>query len=350
MSQSKGSSNFGEMNKTITPEMISAFVDGELSPEDKLSVENALLVDEHAVDEHAADSGAVGIDLREIADGFQALRSSIRSSSEFTASTVHLPKQFTSKIMGKIMGKIHQLSEPVDQEMDGGIASKFASEVESKTPYRGVISDKSELNRPASLPGFYSIRTLLEVLVATAAVLLIVVNWPSAVSDSGGTDSDSIAKNAGDPSLDLGNVEKKSGVKMLSVGDGKKVITTSKNGGTGATQPAEETNAVNSSREFSIFVNESARPSIDRFWIMKSYEVNAPEQEPDGRVNMLLIDAKKADAVKFFGDLKKWDANFKVFQDSGKSPNATWLAPFDASKIEAAEGDFWKLRIVLIAK
>ena len=83
---------------------------------------------------------------------------------------------------------------------------------------------------------------------------------------------------------------------------------------------------------------------------MKSYEVSSPQQEPDGRVNMLLIDAKKTDAVKFFGDLEKWDPDFKCYQDSGKRTNASWLAPFDVSKISEAEGDFWKLRIVLISK
>lgn len=302
------------MNKTVTPEMISAFVDGELSPEDKLSVENALHAD---------------VELREIADGFQALRSSVQSSSEYIAATVRLPKHFASNVMGKI----DQLSESVDQELDDE---------------NGQVSEGSRLNRPTSMSGIYSVRTLIEVVVAMAAIVLIVVNWPSSVSDPDRPSSDSIA--SADSKSDIGNKEKKSGVRMLSVGDGKEASTTRKNGGTGATQPTEETSNVNSSREFSIFVNESARPNIDRFWIMKSYEVDAPEQEPDGRVNMLLIDAKKADAVKFFDDLKKWDANFKVFQDSGKSPNATWLAPFDASKIDAAEGDFWKLRIVLIGK
>ena len=91
---------------------------------------------------------------------------------------------------------------------------------------------------------------------------------------------------------------------------------------------------------------------IDRFWITNDYEVTAPEgTEPNGNgnaVSVLLIDSKKADAVKFFGQLQQWDPEFQVFQQA-KAGNASWLAPFDVGKADQAEGDFWTLQIVLIS-
>ncbi len=319
------------MSKIVTPEMVSAFVDGELSPEDNLSVENALLTDSS---------------LRDIAEGYHALRNALHTSSENVASTVQLPSNFTSSIMDKIQ----HLSEAV------GSSDEYSDHGSSVVKQEQWIDPASDVpivtpNRSTTISGVYSIRTLVEILVATAAVVLIVLNWPTPVSDPGGASQSLV--NSGNVSSDPLIDQKKSDIQMLSVGDGKAARTGSKNGGGGnPTNSSEERTDVagQSSREFSIFVNESARPSIDRFWIMKSYEVSAPQQEPDGRVNMLLIDAKKVDAVKFFGDLEKWDPDFKCYQDSGKRTNASWLAPFDVSKINEAEGDYWKLRIVLISK
>ena len=324
------------MSKIVTPEMVSAFVDGELSPEDNLLVENALL----------ADSA-----LRDIAEGYQMLRSSLHSSSEYVTSTVQLPQQFTSSIMEKIQ-RLPGAVGPDDHH------SKSGSPVVDRVQLADQASDFSVANskRLTTMSSVYSIRTLVEVLVATVAVVLIVLNWPTPISESGGAGQSVV--NNGVISNDPVSDRKQSDVQMLSVGDGKTVRGGSKNGGGGNPISPSKTKASKtktdvsdqSSREFSIFVDESVRPKIDRFWIMKSYEVSSPQQEPDGRVNMLLIDAKKTDAVKFFGDLEKWDPDFKCYQDSGKRTNASWLAPFDVSKISEAEGDFWKLRIVLISK
>lgn len=319
------------MSKIVTPEMVSAFVDGELSPEDNHSVENALLTDSA---------------LRDIAEGYQSLRNALHSSSENVASTVQLPPRFTSNVMDRIQ----HLSEAVGSSDEN---SDHGASVVKREQLIDPASDVSiaASNRSTTTSGVYSVRTLVEVLVATAAVVLIVLNWPTPVSDSGGV-SQSLVKSgniSNDPLID----QKKSDIQMLSVGDGKAARNGSKNGGgENSTSSSKERADVpdQSSREFSIFVNESARPSIDRFWIMKGYEVSAPQQEPDGRVNMLLIDAKKVDAVKFFGDLEKWDPDFKCYQDSGKRTNASWLAPFDVSRINETEGDYWKLRIVLISK
>ena len=323
------------MSKIVTPEMVSAFVDGELSPEDNLLVENALL----------ADSA-----LRDIAEGYQMLRSSLHSSSEYLTSTVQLPQQFTSNIMEKIQ-RLSEVVGPDDHH------SKSGAPVVDRVQLADQASDFSVANsKRSTISSVYSIRTLVEVLVATVAVLLIVLNWPTPIPESGGS-GQSIVNN-GVISNDPVNDRKRSDVQMLSVGDGKTARGGSKNGGGGNSMSSSKTKSSKaktdvsnqSSREFSIFVDESERPKIDRFWIMKSYEVSSPQQEPDGRVNMLLIDAKKTDAVKFFGDLEKWDPDFKCYQDSGKRTNASWLAPFDVSKISEAEGDFWKLRIVLISK
>lgn len=323
------------MSKIVTPEMVSAFVDGELSPEDNLLVENALL----------ADSA-----LRDIAEGYQMLRSSLHTSSEYLTSTVQLPQQFTSNIMEKIQ-RLSEVVGPDDHH------SKSGAPVVDRVQLADQASDFSVANsKRSTISSVYSIRTLVEVLVATVAVLLIVLNWPTPIPESGGS-GQSIVNN-GVISNDPVNDRKRSDVQMLSVGDGKTARGGSKNGGGGNSMSSSKTKSSKaktdvsnqSSREFSIFVDESERPKIDRFWIMKSYEVSSPQQEPDGRVNMLLIDAKKTDAVKFFGDLEKWDPDFKCYQDSGKRTNASWLAPFDVSKISEAEGDFWKLRIVLISK
>ena len=138
------------MSKIVTPEMVSAFVDGELSPEDNLLVENALL----------ADSA-----LRDIAEGYQMLRSSLHSSSEYVTSTVQLPQQFTSSIMEKIQ-RLPEAVGPDDHH------SKSGSPVVDRVQLADQASDFSVANskRLTTMSSVYSIRTLVEVLVATVAV------------------------------------------------------------------------------------------------------------------------------------------------------------------------------------
>ena len=119
-------------------------------------------------------------------------------------------------------------------------------------------------------------------------------------------------------------------------------------------QSPQVTSSANlSSRKFSIFVNADARPQVDRFWIMNDYEVEAPsDADPTGgnaKVNVLLLDAKKKDALKFLSQLSKWDEHFQIFQQA-KIGTASWLAPFDVAKAPEAEGDYWTLQIILIDK
>ena len=75
------------MNEMVTPQMISAFVDGELSPEDTALVEAALAVDEAS---------------RGLLESYEKIREDLAFSSTFIAENVSMPSGFTSRVMADI--------------------------------------------------------------------------------------------------------------------------------------------------------------------------------------------------------------------------------------------------------
>lgn len=302
------------MTKQVTEEMISAFIDGELSPEDKQLVETAISTDES---------------LRQLLESFKESSQAIQDSSSFVLGSTSLPSDFSARVMSKIASA------------ESGEESAFPDQTEK---HRSNINAGTavELSKTKSTGKFsasqISLRTWIEVIVASVAILVVVVNWPTA-------NQPQIAQPETKPPQQVS----KNGVRMMG----------SKNGQFEKSDPRksnEPSKQIVSSREFSIFIDSGTRPEVDRFWIMNNYEVSAPENtEPDGtnsggvrsKVNVLMIDSKKADAVKFFSQLSKWDSGFQIFQEA-KSGSASWLAPFDIAKAAQAEGDFWTLKIVLI--
>ncbi len=316
------------MSNQVTEEMISAFIDGELSPEDKIMVENAISTDDV---------------LRSLLESYRESSSAIKASSEFVSNSVALPLDFTSRVMGQIeIGETSDTVQP-DQELNPA-SNSFVPETAldgspSTSSSKIQKSNLQELGEKRPAPtGLFSIRTLVEVVVATVAIAIVTANWPA-------TDpaDNQIAK----PGTEKVTPAKpNNGVHMMGSENGE-FKKSPKANSTDPPKPSQST-----SRKFSVFVKSDARPQVDRFWIMNNYEVTAPEgvePENDAKVNVLLIDTKKADAVKFFAQLTKWDSGFQVFQEA-KSGNASWLAPFDVSKAEQAEGDFWTLQIVVIEK
>ena len=317
------------MSNLVTQEMISAYVDGELSATDKAIVEDALSADES---------------LRDLFENYNDSTAALKASAEFVSNTVTLPGEFTSRVMEKI--RSHASAPILENE----------SREEHLIPHEALNEQRLNKNGPtgnqtatvvltAAASQRYSLRTWIEVIAATVAIVIVIYSWtgksPSTeniaspgLKDQGGAENKDIDK----PGNDLHMLGSKNG--QFKNGSAKKVDLQNQSNPTGST-----------SREFSIFVDAKARPQIDRFWIMSDYEVTAAENTPatgtTTKVNVLLIDAKKTDAVKFFSQLSKWDSGFQIFHPS-KSGNASWLTPFDVSKASQAEGDFWTLQIVLI--
>ena len=300
------------MSHHVTEEMISAYLDGELSPEDRTAVERALSTDES---------------LRLLLEGFRESRSALQASSDFVSSSIALPPDFSSRVMTEI-----RLAEAAAGE-DGPQTSNLTRSSEAASVLPGRKNS-------------FSLRTLLEVVAATAALVVIVFLWKSGESPAEVAqpeNRDPVASKGGVSMMNLNKSEKGSG-------------TASRNS---SSNPAPKP----TSREFSVFVDAGARPQIDRFWILENYEITAPDgTDPGvsakdraaaggdaGKIEVLLVDAKKGDAIKFFSRVPKWDSQFQVFQEA-KTGDASWLAPFDVSDAAEAEGDFWTLKIVLISK
>lgn len=301
------------MNEMVTPQMISAFVDGELSPEDTALVEAALAVDEAS---------------RGLLESYEKIREDLAFSSTFIAKNVSMPSGFTSRVMADI-GVTKPTSPAVSQTQyqhqhrpDEQLVSQTAPLVDQP------LVDKQLNESPSTL---FSVRTVIEFIVATAAAILILFNW----NGNTGELKNGLAANPGQTNITAES--KKSDVSMLRIGDNGKSSTNS--------EPANQPTA-QASREFAVIISETARPQVDRFWTMNAYEIEAPEQLTDSQVSVFLIQSKRQDAVKFFQELKKWDPDFKAFQDSGE--NASWLSPFDVSRADQLEGDVWTLRIVTI--
>jgi hypothetical protein len=308
------------MNEIVTPQMISAFVDGELSPEDTALVEAALAVDEAS---------------RGLLESYEKIREDLAFSSTFIAENVSMPSEFTSRVMADI-GVTKPTSPAVSQTQyqhqhnqhqhrpDQQLVSQPAPLVDKQ------LVDKQLNESPSTL---FSVRTVIEFIVATAAAILILFNW----NGNTGELKNGLAANPGQTNITAES--KKSDVSMLRIGDNGKSSTN--NNSEPANQPTAQ-----ASREFAVIISETARPQVDRFWTMNEYEIEAPEQLTDSQVSVFLIQSKRQDAVKFFQELKKWDPDFKAFQDSGE--NASWLSPFDVSRADQLEGDVWTLRIVTI--
>lgn len=297
------------MARQVTEEMISALIDGELSSDERVEVEEAISTDES---------------LRRIYEGYLASGTAVKESSAWVQSSVSLPADFTSRVMAQV------------------------NEVDSSNQKNPLPVSHESPTTPTPVmhtSGIWSVRTVIEVVAAVAAVVLIVVVWQGSASNPNGQGG--TAKNGQDPD----QVVPRNGVHALGSKNGE---FKKSNSGKGANTKGNEANqpSVKSSRRFSIFVKARTRPLIDRFWITNDYEVTAPEGiEPNGNgnaVSVLLIDSKKADAVKFFSQLQQWDPEFQVFQQA-KAGNASWLAPFDVGKADQSEGDFWTLQIVLIS-
>ena len=301
------------MSKPVTEEMISALIDGELSPADRVLVENAISADES---------------LRRIYEGFQESATALKESAEWVGSAVSLPVDFTSRVM----------SEIETGSTEGQVANHSASSENSEKENRSVVT-------PASTQSpVWTVRTLVEIVAAVAAVIVIAVVWQGQ-GNNHGSNGETAKQDVNQQ--DVEGRKPKNGVRALGSKDGNFKSNTSKEKGEEKDPGAGPV----SSRKFSVFIKASTRPLIDRFWILNNYEVTAPEgTDPGGnnsQVNVLLIDAKKKDAVDFFSQLKKWDSGFQVFQQA-KTGNASWLAPFDVSRADQSEGDFWTLQIVLI--
>ncbi|MEC9094696.1 MAG: hypothetical protein VX438_18445 [Planctomycetota bacterium] len=280
------------MSQPVTEEMISLYLDGKLSAEDQATVENTLSTDEN---------------LRKTWESYRQSASAIKASAAWVSKTAALPTDFTSQVMAQIN----------------------TLELQETQPEPRVLKDTTA--RTAST------RTWIEVVAATVAIVIIAISWSSQTTR--------IEQVASPESSSAEHQKTKNGVHMLGSrrGEFKKPDLQTK------TDSPRLANAA--SREFSIFASSKARPQIDRFWIINDYEVTAPKNtDPGGaseKINVLLIDAKKKDAVQFLSQLSKWDAHFQVFQQT-KTGNASWLAPFDTSKAGKTEGDVWTLQIVLI--
>lgn len=306
------------MSNHVTEEMISAFIDGDLSPEDKSSVEEAISTDDT---------------VRAIYESYLESGSAIQASSEFVTSSVALPADFTSRVMADIYATQKNESNPSDKSKQV-VADPALDPTPPAATHASPVSGTN---------GFWSLRTVVEVIAASVAIIAIAIAWQGRTSHP-----NNVAK-PDDAKIKTEN-RPQNGVRALGDPNGE-----FKSGGvtSNKSQSSESQKIQSTSREFSVFVDAKSRPQVDRFWIMNDYEVGAPENaDPSGdgsAVNVLLIDAKKADALKFFAQLGKLDNDYKVFQQS-KSGTASWLAPFDISKAENAEGDFWTLQIVLIEK
>lgn len=301
------------MSRTVTEEMISALIDGELTPEDRAWVEKEISTHES---------------LRQLYEGFKGTSEAIRESSQHVQSTVKLPSDFTSRVMADVQIQAAASTEPT---------------VETSSTER---NSKSNVAKRGSI---WSTRTWIELVAATAAIVLIVVVWQSRT-----VDPNTVAKpDEGSKGSDVEKQRPKNGVYALGNKDGEfeKNSPNVVEPGSENSKDGTPATVVRSSREFSVFVKADTRPVIDRFWILNDYKVTAPEGVgPEGTgapVNVLLIDAKKEDVLKFFDQLNDIDSGFQVFQQA-KSGAASWLAPFDISKAGSAEGDFWTLQIVLI--
>ncbi|MDB4757047.1 zf-HC2 domain-containing protein [Mariniblastus sp.] len=318
------------MNEMVTPQMISAFVDGELSPEDTALVEAALAVDEAS---------------RGLLESYEKIREDLAFSSTFIAENVSMPSEFTSRVMADI-GGTKPTSPAVSQtqyqhqhnqhQHNQHQHNQHQHRPDEHRPDEQLVSqpaplvDKQLNESPSTL---FSVRTVIEFIVATAAAILILFNW----NGNTGELKNGLAANPGQTNITAES--KKSDVSMLRIGDNGKSSTN--NNSEPANQPTAQ-----ASREFAVIISETARPQVDRFWTMNEYEIEAPEQLTDSQVSVFLIQSKRQDAVKFFQELKKWDPDFKAFQDSGE--NASWLSPFDVSRADQLEGDVWTLRIVTI--
>ena len=333
------------MNEMVTPQMISAFVDGELSPEDTALVEAALAVDEAS---------------RGLLESYEKIREDLAFSSTFIAENVSMPSGFTSRVMADIgvtkptspavsqtqyqhqhnqhQHNQHQHNQhqhrPDEHRPDEQLVSQPAPLVDKQLVDKQLVDkqlvDKQLNESPSTL---FSVRTVIEFIVATAAAILILFNW----NGNTGELKNGLAANPGQTNITAES--KKSDVSMLRIGDNGKSSTN--NNSKPANQPTAQ-----ASREFAVIISETARPQVDRFWTMNEYEIEAPEQLTNSQVSVFLIQSKRQDAVKFFQELKKWDPDFKAFQDSGE--NASWLSPFDVSRADQLEGDVWTLRIVTI--
>lgn len=321
------------MSNRVTEEMISAFIDGELSPEDKSSVEKAISTDDA---------------VRAIYESYLESGSAIQASSVYVASSVALPADFASRVMADIYATQKNESNPSEKGKRDKAKQGEAKQGEARQSEVDPVMDQTPAAATHASPvvgsnGFWSLRTVVEVIAASVAIVAIAIAWQGRTS---------LPNNVAKP--DDAQIETKdrpqNGVRALGDpnGDFKGGGVTSNKSKSSESQKIQST-----SREFSVFVDAKSRPQVDRFWIMNDYEVGAPENaDPAGdgsAVNVLLIDAKKADALKFFAQLGKLDSDYKVFQQS-KAGAASWLAPFDISKAESAEGDFWTLQIVLIEK
>lgn len=297
------------MNSNLNEELISAYFDGELSSSEMVRVESMI---------------SAQPEWQAVYDRYAEVSRSLKESAAVTAEHVALPSTFLDSVMQTISNSEIEMSD---------------SDASAQTV---TVSHRSNSNTNR----FVSLRTLIEAVGGIAAIVMIALLWNGTQSDP---DSNRLADNSGGPGT--GENRKKSDVRMMSV-DGKKKANQkdpAKNDPDGG--PANvDVDPGATSREFSIFVDQAVRPQIDRFWIMSNYELDAPEKEDASPVNVLLLDAKRQDAIRFLKQLKKWDSQFQVFQDSGSKTNANWLAATQIEEIEQAEGSFWKLRIVLIAR
>jgi len=194
------------MNEIVTPQMISAFVDGELSPEDTALVEAALAVDEAS---------------RGLLESYEKIREDLAFSSTFIAENVSMPSEFTSRVMADI-GVTKPTSPAVSQTQyqhqhnqhqhrpDQQLVSQPAPLVDKQ------LVDKQLNESPSTL---FSVRTVIEFIVATAAAILILFNW----NGNTGELKNGLAANPGQTNITAES--KKSDVSMLRIGDNGKSST-----------------------------------------------------------------------------------------------------------------------------
>ena len=152
------------MSKLVNEETISAYVDGELTSDEMHRIEIAI----------SKDSA-----LRGIRDRFIALKKTVKSSSRFVKQTVSLPAHFSSRIMASIdaaaniadssrLGNSGNSGENQENENITLIVETESSQVETS-------QTESKQSQPANrFNAIFSVRTIIEIAVATAALILIV--------------------------------------------------------------------------------------------------------------------------------------------------------------------------------
>lgn len=328
------------MSKQVTEEMISAYVDDELTAAERAAVESAISADK---------------ELQRIHDGYMAARNAIQESAQ-VVDRIGLPTNFSSDVMSRIKASRSQPElDFIETEVPGSLAD--GSQEREGRVRRAVAKSTGQ--------GIWTVRTWIEIIAATAAIVIIVLSWWGK-SNRDPNSTDLARPNDSRPDANAGpdknRPEPKNQIRMMNVDgqDGQKTNESSNNRTSDSSSDQSNVDAVSkekaSSRKFSIFIDADARPEIDRFWIVNDYEITAPPgTSPDGSVadqttgpvNVLLIDAGKDDAVRFLQQIPKWDPDFQVFLHR-KQGKASWLAPYDVSHADQTEGSFWTLEIVLI--